>query len=76
MFDGVFVLEVDIDTLNRRLDERPDEEWGGGKPVDRQRIAHWHRTRADVPKTGIRIDATAPIARVVDEILRHIDTDR
>lgn len=23
LFDGVFVLEVDLDTLNRRLDERP-----------------------------------------------------
>jgi hypothetical protein len=26
LFDGVFVLEVDLDTLNRRLDERPDSE--------------------------------------------------
>ncbi len=27
LFDGVFVIEVDLDTLNRRLDERPDDEW-------------------------------------------------
>ena len=73
LFDGVFVLEVDIDTLNRRLDERPDEEWGGGQPVDRERIAGWHETKTDVPD-GIAIDATVPVARVVDEILRRIGT--
>ena len=72
-FDGVFVLEVDLDTLNRRLDERPDEEWGGGKPVERERIVQWHSTKDDVPKNGIVIDATAPVADVVDEILRSID---
>jgi hypothetical protein len=33
-------------------------------------------TREDVPKNGISIDATAPIAHVVDEILRHIDANR
>jgi broad-specificity NMP kinase len=73
LFDGVFVLEVDLDTLNRRLDERPDDEWGRGGPTERERIERWHRTKEDVPKNGVVIDATAPIARVVDEILRHID---
>ena len=28
LFDGVFVLEIDLDTLNRRLDERPDSGRG------------------------------------------------
>ena len=73
LFDRVFVLEVDLDTLNRRLDERPDDEWGGGEPVDRERILRWHQTKEDVPKNGISIDATAPVPHVVDEILRHID---
>jgi hypothetical protein len=57
--------------LNRRLDERPDEEWGGGKPVERGLIARLHQTKEDIPKNGIVIDATAPIARVADEILRQ-----
>jgi hypothetical protein len=74
LFDGVFVLEVDVDTLNRRLDGRPAEEWGGGQPVDRERIVRWPATKEDVPRNGITIDATAPVARVVDEILRHITT--
>jgi hypothetical protein len=30
-----------------------------------------HRTKEDIPKNGIRIDATAPLARVVDEIVRQ-----
>jgi broad-specificity NMP kinase len=70
LFDGVFVLEADLDTLNRRLDERPDSEWGGGKPVERELIARLHRTKEDIPKNGILIDATAPIAHVVDDIIR------
>ena len=31
LFDGVFVLDVDLDTLNRRLDERPENKWCGRK---------------------------------------------
>jgi thymidylate kinase len=72
LFDAVFVLEVDLETLNRRLDERPDEEWAGGRPVQRERIVRWHATREDVPAGAIPIDATAPLAHVVDEILRHV----
>jgi len=29
-----------------------------------------HQTKEDIPKNGILIDATAPIARVADEIVR------
>jgi hypothetical protein len=74
VFDQVFVLHVDLATLHRRLDARPDEEWGGGVPTDRDRIVRWHRTGADVPQDGEVIDATAPIERVVDEILRRCRT--
>jgi hypothetical protein len=73
LFDGVFVLEVDLDTLNRRIDERcrldPDD-WGG-RPSERELIVRAHQTKEDIPKNGIIIDATAPLARVVDEILRQ-----
>ena len=69
LFDGVFVLDVDVDTLNRRLDERPADEWGG-RPGARQLVLRLHRTKEDIPDTGILIDATAPVAQVVDEILR------
>ena len=70
LFDGVFVLEVDLETLNRRLVGRPEDEWGG-KQAEREFIARLHRTREDIPSAGIAIDATAPIARVVDDIVRQ-----
>lgn len=74
LFDGVFVLEVDLDTLNRRLDRRPEDEWGG-KPTERELIVRLHRTKEDVPKNGVSIDATAPLAHVVDEIVRRTEAD-
>ncbi|MGH6613281.1 AAA family ATPase [Sphingomonas sp.] len=67
-FDRVFVLDVDLSTLLRRLDQRPELEWGG-RPAERQLIIHLHTTKEDIPNSGITIDATAPIERVVDEIL-------
>ncbi|MFD1674272.1 AAA family ATPase [Alicyclobacillus fodiniaquatilis] len=75
LFDGVFVLEVDLDTLNRRLDERPENEWGGKKP-ERELIARLHQTKEDIPKNGIIIDATAPITHVVDEIVRQSEANK
>jgi thymidylate kinase len=72
LFDGVFVLDVDLDTMNRRIDERValDPTDFGGKPEERELAVRLHQTKQHVPKNGIIIDATAPIARVVDEIIR------
>jgi len=72
LFDGVFVLEVDSDTLKRRLDERTENEWGG-KPAEQELILRLHRTKEDIPANGIPIVATEPVARVVDEILRQAE---
>ncbi|MFL5651676.1 MAG: AAA family ATPase [Chloroflexota bacterium] len=69
LFNAIFVLDLDLETLNRRLDARPDSEWGGGKPVERKLIERLHATKEDIPRDGIVIDASAPLARVVDEIL-------
>lgn len=71
LFDGVFVLEVDLETLQRRLDERPRDEWGGRK-TERELIEHLHGTREEIPPGGIAIDATAPLTQVVDDILRRV----
>ena len=71
LFDEVFVLEIDLDTLHRRLDQRPPDEWGA-KPSERDLIVRLHRTREDIPRTGVVIDATPPVADVVNEILRHV----
>ncbi|MFK7898925.1 MAG: AAA family ATPase [Myxococcota bacterium] len=71
LFDYVFVLNVDPDTLNQRLDRRGQDEWGG-KESERRLVVRLHATQEDVPREAIIIDATAPIACVVDEILLHI----
>src|ERR1700740_154074 len=78
LFDGVFVLEVDLDTMNRRIDERValDPTDFGGKPEERELAVRLHQTKEDIPKNGIIIDATAPLARVVDEILRLSDANK
>ena len=75
LFDSVFVLEVNLTTLNERLDGRPENEWGG-KKSERERIVRLHQTKEDIPKNGIIIDATAPIEHVVDEIVRHSEENK
>ncbi len=72
LFDEVFVLEVDLETLLRRLARRGDGEWGG-RPAERELVVRLHRTGEDVPAAGVPIDATRPLAEVVDEILRLAD---
>ena len=67
-FDRVFVLELDVETLNQRLLARPKNEFGG-EPEARRLISQLHATRQDLPKDATPIDATAPLAQVVDEIL-------
>jgi AAA domain len=74
LFDEVFVLEVDLDTLNKRLAERPENEWGG-RASERELIAQLHATRVDIPQNAMIIDATAPVARVVDDILSKCRVD-
>lgn len=76
LFDGVFVLDVDVDTLNQRLTARPEDEFGG-RPSERALIVRLHATKEDVPQVGVVIDATAPLERVVDEILSRCgETDK
>jgi hypothetical protein len=78
LFDGVFVLKVDLDTMNRRIDERValDPTDFGGKREERELAVRLYQTQEDIPKNGIIIDATVPLARVVDEILRLSDVNK
>jgi dephospho-CoA kinase len=71
LFDGVFVLEVDRDTMNRRIDERValDPTDFGRTLEERELIERLYATKEDVPQNAMSVDATAPIERVVDEIL-------
>jgi len=75
VFDRVFVLDIDRTTLDRRLAERTASEWGG-REAERQLIRRLHATKEDVPTNGVPIDATAPLQRVVDQILQSCDIVR
>jgi broad-specificity NMP kinase len=71
LFDEIFVLDVDAETLNERLNSRPDDDWGKRKS-ERELILRLQATKEDIPGSGIVIDATQPLVNVVDEILRHV----
>lgn len=70
LFDAVFVLELDLDTLNRRLAARPETEWGGTAREGEAFARLQHETKEGLPKDAIIIDATAPLSSVVASILR------
>jgi dephospho-CoA kinase len=77
LFDGVFVLEVDLDTSLRRIAERvalDPTDWGG-TAAEREITVHMYHSQEALPQNGTIIDATAPLAQVVDEILRQIDAN-
>lgn len=75
VFDEVFVLDVDVETLNARLDSRPDDDWGK-RQSERDLILQLHATKEDIPSNGIVIDATQPLIRVVDDILSYTRNER
>jgi hypothetical protein len=72
-FDGVFVLEVDLDTSLRRIAERvarDPTDWGA-TPEEREITVRMYHAKEALAQNGTIIDATAPLACVVDEILRQ-----
>jgi len=75
LLDEVFVLEVDLDTLNRRLALRPEDEWSGSPSVGESNARLQHASKEGIPNNAIVIDATAPIERVVDAILGYAKLD-
>ena len=70
LFDGVFILEIDRETLLRRLDLRPEDEFGG-RPAERKLIVRLHETKEDMPKSGIIIDGTQPLEVVADVVIGY-----
>ncbi|MDU1064752.1 MAG: AAA family ATPase [Cutibacterium avidum] len=68
VFDEVFVLDADPETLIERLSLRPTGEFGS-LPQERDFILRLHRRGTDLPVSGVQVDATQPLATVVDNIL-------
>jgi broad-specificity NMP kinase len=48
LFDRIFILDVDAETLKERLDSRPDDDWGKLKR-ERELILRLHATKEDTP---------------------------
>jgi broad-specificity NMP kinase len=71
LFDKVFVLDVDTETLKRRLDSRTVDDWGGNKK-EKELILCLHATKEDIPE-GMVIDAARPLNEVVDAIVKCIE---
>ena len=69
LFDEVFVLEIDLDTLNQRLAARPENEWGGTASEGEAFARLQHETKVGLPRNAIIINATAPLSSIVDKIL-------
>ena len=68
LFDEVVVLELDRQTLVERLAARPADEFGAD-PQERELVLRLHASREDLPE-GVAVDASRPLAEVVDEIER------
>ena len=71
VWDGVFVLAIDRETLNRRLAARPADDWGGSASEGEAFARLQHATKEGLPTNAIIIDATAPLSSIVDTILEH-----
>jgi thymidylate kinase len=63
-------LDVDTETLNKRLDSRTVDDWGGNKK-EKELILRLHATK-DIPEAMI-IDAARPLNEVVDAIVECIE---
>jgi broad-specificity NMP kinase len=69
LFDKVFVLDVDIETLRERLDRRTADDWDVNDPENNTEfVLRLHATKEALPE-GITINTARPINEVVDVIL-------
>lgn len=68
LFDKVFVLDIDLETLKRRVSGRADDEFGA-KPDEWAMLVRLHATREEMPENGLIIDANRPVSLIVDDIV-------
>ena len=67
-FIKIFNLRIDDDTMRRRLQERTADDWELG-PEAAELMLELNRSD-EKPAGAIDVDATQPLNRVVDELLR------
>ena len=67
-FTKVFNLRIDDDTMRRRLQERTNNDYG--KELEEVELMLRLNRSDEKPAGAIDVDATQPLDRVVDEVLR------
>lgn len=67
LFDKVFVLDVDAETLKKRLEKREADDWGGNDE-QKEFILRLHVANDTLPD-GIIINTARPLNEVVDDIV-------
>lgn len=72
LFEDVFCLSIDEDTLRQRLARRKNNDFGKD-PVDLVEILAWHKSseQKDVESGAILINATKSIGYIVDSIIKR-----
>lgn len=70
LFDLVFVLKVDSDTLSRRLTSRSENEWGG-RQSEKDFILKLHASKNGLSKSDFSINAARPIEDIAEDILQR-----
>lgn len=73
-FTMVFNLRIDDDTMRRRLEARTEDDWPLGQ-AGVQLMLELNQSD-EGPAGGTDLDATQPLNKVVDEILRLARVDR
>lgn len=68
LFDAVFVLTLDAETLRARVVHRGDDEFGG-KPLELALVLRVLESGQGLPRGAIAIDSMRPVGEVVDDIL-------
>jgi hypothetical protein len=67
-FTKIFNLRIDDDTMRRRLQERTNNDFGK-EPEELEHMLGLNRND-ELPAGAIDVDATQPLAQVVDDVLR------
>ncbi len=75
LFDMVFELAIDNQTLISRLHNADRENEFGRRPGELDVILEWYKAHQERTKTSgaISIDATQPLEKVIDDILSRCD---
>lgn len=70
-FTTIFNLRIDDDTMHRRLQERTADDWELGP--DAIELMLELNQNDEKPAGSIDVDATQPLSKVVDELLRLVN---